>query len=105
MNAPCPQWCTTDHDNDSTCRKDVEPVKVRNGTPYRVRAYPLRMYRGTSQVAVSTGPAALFSADHDEAMDIAGLLDVLATATPAQIRRLAIQIREAADLAFPEAGS
>jgi hypothetical protein len=105
VNAPCPQWCTTDHDNDSTCRKDVEPVKVRNGTPYRVRAYPLRMYRGTSQVAVSTSPAALFAADHDEAMDIAGLLDVLATATPARIRRLAIQVREAADLAFPGAGS
>ena len=105
MNAPCPPWCTTNHDTDSTCRKHVEPVKVRNGAPYGVRAYPLRMHRGAPQVAVSTGPAALLAADHDEAMDIAGVLDVLATMTPARIRRLAIQVREAADLAFPEAGS
>lgn len=103
---PCPPWCTTDHEHAApgSIREDVHiaaeaDVSVPAGV---VRA--CAWWSGSAHtdphvfvsLPASSGAHGRLSVAPPDAAGLAELLDLLATATPGQHRKLAAAIRQAA---------
>ena len=97
MTAPgrpaCPPWCSASHDDGLlSCSSSASLIHLKNGS---VTAYARRSNALGEHITVA-GKRWLHVTEAEDARELAGLVDLLAGATPEQHRDLAAQIRIAA---------
>jgi hypothetical protein len=111
---PCPPWCTVNHDQaapgsvrDSVHIAAEASVSTRGGD-VRTCAWWSGSSLSAPDVFLSlparAGVNGRLSLPPSDAVGLAELLELLATATPGQHRELARQVRHAAAVLDPEAG-
>jgi hypothetical protein len=98
---PCPPWCVTDHDEELVPGHfteghggEGEALNVSGHNWVTARACHVMSRQPEVQVTLS-GVGSVFVAP-PAAEDLAGLVDALADAAPADVRQLAAAIRQAA---------
>jgi len=107
---PCPDWCEADHGaQDLSCTGAITPV-AGTAASTTLGAWPrVSDIRSAPEVTVlAASPAGVGSAHMEskrDAAELAALLEVAASVPPESVRALAGQVRQAADVAWPEPGA
>lgn len=97
MTSPCPPWCQGNHRDRGFHKSGHEQIPIASAG-IRAAAYAAQRKGGRPWVTVCASPALLEFDEPDEARDLAGLIELLATATRRQHLDLAAQIRIGADI-------
>ncbi len=101
----CPEWCTGKHEPGSPFHEGARnPITSPSGAQMwaRVVSYLSSGPRIAAAAYHSGTGATVIEGDADSAAELANVLDVLAAASPQDIRAFAAQVREASAQAFPE---
>lgn len=97
---PCPTWCQgRQEDHDAGFHRSPHEYIPIAGPDSQAAAYAAQVKDGRTWVSVHASPVLVDLDEPDEARELAGLIELLATATRRQHRDLAAQIRRAADIA------
>jgi hypothetical protein len=104
---PCPDWCAIDHHQDAVQSCNGAADLIESDPPACFAAWPRLGYCADAPSVAANAwsgerSGALELTSRQDAEQLASFLDVTASVPAETIREVAGQIRQAADLAWPE---